>query len=73
MPVYLYGISYGWIGFFLLSGVLAAATVSGMMILTWLTMSGMERLRLEFIEKYESGILGAIILFLGIGVIFLGF
>jgi len=73
LPVYLSGISYGWIGFILLSAVLALATVSGMMAFTWLTMSSMERLRLEFLERYESGILGALILFLGIGIIFLGF
>ena len=73
LPVYLSGISYGWIGFIVLSAVLALATVSGMMVFTWLTMSGMERLRLEFLERYESGILGALILFLGIGIIFLGF
>lgn len=73
LPVYLSGISYGWIGFITLSAVLALATVSGMMVFTWLTMSGMERLRLEFLERYESGILGALILFLGLGIIFLGF
>lgn len=73
LPVYLSGVSYGWIGFIVLSAVLAFATVSGMMVFTWLTMSGMERLRLEFLERYESGILGALILFLGIGIIFLGF
>ncbi len=73
LPVYLSGIGYGWVGFLVLSAVLAVATVSGMMVFTWLTMSGMERLRLEFLERYESGILGALILFLGIGIIFLGF
>lgn len=73
LPVYLSGISFGWIGFFALSAVLAVATVGGMAVFTWLTMAGMERLRLQFLERYESGILGAVILFLGIGIIFLGF
>ncbi len=73
LPVYLSGISYGWIGFVVLSVVLALATVAGMVVFTWLTMSGMERLRLEFLERYESGILGVLILFLGVGIIFLGF
>ncbi|MEJ6783751.1 hypothetical protein [Aminobacter sp. Piv2-1] len=73
LPVYLSGISYGWMGFVLLSAVLAVATVAGMVVFTWLTMSGMERLRLEFLERYESGILGALILFLGVGIIFFGF
>lgn len=73
LPVYLAGIEYGWMGFVVLSAVLAFATIAGMVIFTWLTMSGMERLRLGFLERYESGILGALILFLGIGIIFLGF
>lgn len=73
LPVYLSGISYGWSGFVLLSAILSLATISGMVIFTWLTMSGIERLRLEFLERYESGILGALILFLGVGIIFLGF
>lgn len=73
LPVYLSGIRYGWGGFLMLSGVLALATIAGMVIFTWLTLLGMDRLRLEFLERYESGILGALILFLGVGIIFLGF
>lgn len=73
LPIYLSGIKYGWAGFFVLSAVLAFATIAGMVIFTWLTMSGMERLRLGVLERYESGILGALILFLGLGIIFLGF
>lgn len=73
LPVYLSGVQYGWTGFFLLSAVLAFATVGGMMVFTWLTMSGMERLKLGVLERYESGILGALILVLGVGIIFFGF
>ena len=73
LPVYLSGISYGWMGFVVLSAVLAIATVAGMVLFTWLTMSGMERLRLGLLERYESGILGTLILFLGVGIIFFGF
>lgn len=73
LPVYLSGITYGWMGFVVLSAVLALATIAGMVIFTWLTMSGMERLRLGFLERYESGILGGLILFLGVGIIFFGF
>ena len=73
LPVYLSGITYGWMGFVTLSAVLAFATIAGMVVFTWLTMAGMERLRLGFLERYESGILGTLILFLGIGIIFFGF
>lgn len=73
LPVYLSGIIYGWPGFVTLSAVLAIATVAGMMVFTWLTLAGIERLRLEFVERYESGILGAALIFLGVGVAFFGF
>lgn len=73
LPVYLSGIAYGWGGFIMLSLVLALATIAGMLVFTWLTLAGFEHLRLGFLEKYESGILGALILFLGAGIIFLGF
>lgn len=73
LPVYLSGIAYGWLGFAVLSGVLAVATITGMVVFTWLTLAGLERLQLEFLERYESGILGAVILALGFGIIFLGF
>lgn len=73
LPVYLSGIAYGWMGFAVLSAVLAAATITGMVIFTWLTLAGLERLHLDFLERYESGILGAVILLLGVGIIFLGF
>lgn len=73
LPVYLSGISYGWVGFMILSTILAVATIAGMVVFTGLTLSGMEHLRLGFLERYESGILGVLILFLGAGIIFLGF
>lgn len=73
IPVFISGIQYGWPGFLMLSAVLAAATVLGMVVFTWLTLSGVERLNLGFLEKYEAGILGSIVLFLGIGIIFFGF
>lgn len=73
LPVYVSGIAFGWAGFILLSAVLAVATIAGMVIFTWLTLTGMERLKLGFLERYESGILGTMILFLGIGIIFFGF
>lgn len=73
LPVYLSGISYGWTGFAILSAVLALATIAGMVVFTWLTVSGIARLRFRLLERYESGILGALILFLGVGIIFLGF
>lgn len=66
LPVYLSGIQFGWSGFFILSAVLAIATLGGMLLFTWLTLVGLEKLELEIIEKYENEILGAALVGLGI-------
>ncbi len=73
LPVYFSGIAYGWIGFAVLSAILALATIAGMVAFTWLPLSGLERLRLGFLDRYENGILGAAILFIGAGIILFGF
>ena len=69
MPVYLSGIQYGWGGFAMLSLILASATMAGMIFFTWLTLAGLEHVRLEVLEKYEAGILGALLIALGLLVI----
>lgn len=69
LPVYLSGIQYGWQGFVLLSTILALATMVVMIFFTWLTLAGLERVRLEVLEKYEAGILGALLIALGLLVI----
>ena len=60
---------YGWGGFFLLTLILSVATVAGMVAFTWLTLAGIERLNLKFIEKYESGVLGGMLCLLGLLII----
>lgn len=71
LPVYVSGVRYGWIGFFLLTLILSVATVTGMVVFTWLTLAGIEKLKLAFIEKYEHGILGGLLCLLGLLVILL--
>lgn len=66
LPVYVSGVRYGWSGFFLLTLILSVATVAGMVVFTWLTLAGMEKLKLQFIEKYERGILGGLLCLLGL-------
>lgn len=66
LPVYVSGVRYGWSGFFLLTVILSVATVMGMVVFTWLTLAGMEKLKLEFLEKYESGVLGGLLCVLGV-------
>jgi ABC-type nickel/cobalt efflux system permease component RcnA len=69
LPVYLSGIRYGWGGFVLLSAILALATVAGMLVFTWLTLAGLERFKLSAVERFENGVLGAVLFILGLAVI----
>ncbi len=71
LPVYLSGIRNGWPGFAVLSVVLAAATLAGMMLFTALTMFGLDRFKLQALEKYESAILGILLCGLGVAIIVL--
>jgi nickel/cobalt transporter (NicO) family protein len=71
LPVFLTGAKYGWVGFALLSTVLAIATVSGMITFTWLTLVGLQRLELKALEKFEPLIVAAIFCLLGVLVIIL--
>lgn len=69
LPVYLSGIAYGWVGFAVLSLILAIATLLGMVLFTWLTLTGMEKIKLDVLEKYENSLLGAVLCLLGIAII----
>jgi nickel/cobalt exporter len=69
LPVFLTGAKYGWLGFALLSTVLAVATVAGMITFTWLTLLGLQRLRFRALEKYEPLIVSGVFCLLGILVI----
>jgi nickel/cobalt exporter len=69
LPVFLTGAKYGWLGFVLLSSVLAVATIAGMVTFTWLTLLGLQRLRVKMLEKYEPLIVSGIFCLLGVLVI----
>jgi hypothetical protein len=71
IPVYVSGIHYGWPGFLLLSLVLAAATILGMVLFTGVSILGAQRLPLGVLERYEAGILGGALCALGIGILVL--
>jgi nickel/cobalt exporter len=71
LPVFLTGAKYGWLGFVLLSTVLAVATVGGMITFTSLTLLGLQSLRFKMLEKYEPVIVSAVFCLLGILVIIL--
>ena len=69
LPVYLTGVKYGWIVFALLSVILAGATIAGMILFTWLTLMGIEKLNLKRLEKFEAGVMGMLLCALGILII----
>jgi ABC-type nickel/cobalt efflux system permease component RcnA len=71
LPVFLTGAKYGWLGFVILSSVLAIATVAGMITFTWLTLLGLQRVRFKMLENYEPLIVGGVFALLGILVIIL--
>ena len=69
LPVFLIGAKYGWLGFAFLSAILAMATVAGMVVFTWLTLLGLQRLRLKILENYEPLVVGGVFCLLGLIVI----
>lgn len=70
LPIYVSGIRFGWIGFALLTVILSIATVAGMLFFTWLTLAGFGRLRLGWLERRESGVMGSLLLVVGLLVMF---
>jgi len=70
LPVYVSGITFGWIGFLLLTIILGVATICGMLIFTWLALKGVEKINTEFLEKNESLIMGSLLILLGIMIFF---
>lgn len=71
LPVYLSGVHYGWRGFMVLSAILAAGTLIGMLLFTWLTLVGFSKLPLQKLERYEAALLGTIFAALGLMMLFL--
>ena len=70
VPFYVAGMRYGWLGFFLLTAILSAATVAGMLIFTWLTLAGLRQISLRALEKFELGIMGGLLCAVGVLIIF---
>jgi hypothetical protein len=66
VPVYVSGVRYGWHGFALLTIILSAGTVAGMVAFTSLALAGIKQVRLRLFEKYESVIIGALLCVVGL-------
>jgi hypothetical protein len=62
LPIYLSSTVKGWTAFFMLSGVLTLGTLMGMLLFTWLSLTGLQFLRREVLEEYEDLLLGALLI-----------
>lgn len=71
LPIYASGIRYGWLGFAVLTTILSLGTVIGMIAFTAASLAGMNRLRLHWIEHYESGIIAGLLALVGLFVLLL--
>lgn len=69
LPVYLSAVQFQWKGFFVLSAILAVAALAAMLLLTWLTLLGFERIRIKAFERYEAGLLGLLFIVLSVLVV----
>ena len=58
LPVYLSAVNHGWQGFLLLSLILAFGTLFSMLILTWLSIKGLSRFEMNWVEDNEKLVTG---------------
>ena len=62
---------YGWHGFALLTIILTAATIAGMIVFTFLALIGIEQVKLRSLEKYEALLMGTLLCIVGVLIILL--
>ncbi|MBC7466573.1 MAG: sulfite exporter TauE/SafE family protein [Bdellovibrio sp.] len=66
LPVYLSAVHHGWQGFLALSLILAFGTLFSMLALTWVSMLGLSRFEMNWIEDNEKLVTGIGLLVLSI-------
>jgi hypothetical protein len=71
LPVYLSAVRFGWLGFWVLSGILAVAAIAAMLLFTWLALLGFGKIEVRSFERYEAGLLGGLFFVLGALVVLL--
>jgi nickel/cobalt exporter len=69
LPIYVSGIREGWAGFALLTAILSVGTVLGMVVFTSLSLTGLNRIRLGWLERCESGMMAALLFGVGLFVL----
>ena len=66
LPVYLTSARYGWVGFLLLSLVLAVGTLTSMLGFTWLSSVTIEKYKMDWLEDHEKLISGMSLIVLSV-------
>jgi len=69
IPVFFMASTLGWNNLVILSAVAMLATISSMLLLTYLSLIGYKRIHFPWMEKNERTVLGAILLALGVFVL----
>lgn len=69
LSFYLTGDTHGWPGLVALSAVFLAGTLAGMAALIAVTWAGMAHFRMDRLARYESAILGTVLVLLGVAVV----
>ena len=69
LPIYVSGIRFGWGGFALLTLILSTAAVAGMLVFTSLALLGIRIIGLGWFERYESLVMGSLLLLVGVMVL----
>jgi nickel/cobalt transporter (NicO) family protein len=72
LPVYLTAVPYGWAGLVGLSVVLGVATLGGMLVLTWLTLQGAQRLKSRWLDRVDRRVMGGLLCLLGLATVVFG-
>lgn len=67
LPVYLPAAPYGWPGIAWLSAVLAVATLTGLLTLTWIALHSTTRVR--WLDRLDGRLLGGLLALLGVATV----
>lgn len=66
LPVYLTSARFGWVGFVMLSFVLAIGTLTTMLSFTWISTKTLDRYKMDWLEDHEKLISGISLIVLAI-------
>jgi threonine/homoserine/homoserine lactone efflux protein len=58
--------SFGWRGIITVSIIYTSITIAGMLLLVWLGMKGVKKIKSHFLEHHEKTITGSLLILLGI-------